>query len=478
MSTPNLPGATVTIKDGAFGAAQAAGELLALVGVSTGGTPETVYGFFDIPTLVATLGGGPTGGPLVEAAAEVIARSGRPVLCVPVDPSTAGSVGAVTVTSGGLDPGVTFTGTPKDGYAIRVKITKAGAVGTARFRIAFDGDNPDGPTYSDEIVTAATYALGPMVGTGLTIAFAAGTYVLGSVYSATCTAPSFSASDMTDALAALALSDENWRGVFVVGEASSVANSAAAASALDSWLGAQETGARYLWGLIQAPQDTDANLQAGFSSFSSKRVAVAAGFTTLTSQLSGRGFTRGAAWPAAARAMRLRISQDLGELAEGPLDGVTALARDERKTPGLDASGFLTLRTHVGYSGAYVNNPRIMAPAGSDFELLQYRQVMDLGCTVGRAAALFYLGKPLLVNANGTIAEVDAVAIEARVQAALSASLVNEGHATLVSCVVDRTINLLTTKKLKLKLRIRPLGYVKTIEVEIGFDEIQLANAA
>lgn len=475
MSTPNLPGVLLAIKDGAFGASQAIGELLALIGVATGGVVETVYQFADIPTLVATLGAGPTGGPLVEAAAEVIARSGRPVLCVPVDPSTAGSVGAVTVTAGGLTPGVGFTGTPKDAYAIRVKITKAGAVGTARFRIAFDGDNPNGPTYSEEIVTAATYALGPMVGTGLTLTFAAGTYVLDSVYSAACVAPSFSASDMTDALAALAASDASWRGVFVVGEASSPANSAAAASALDTWLGAQETGARYLWGLLQAPQDTDANLQAAFSSFSSRRVVVAAGFTTLTSQLSGRGFTRGAAWPAAARAMRLRISQDLGELAEGPLDGVTALARDERKTPGLDASGFLTLRTHVGYRGAYVNNPRIMAPAGSDFELLQYRQVMDAGCTVGRASALQSLGQPLLVNADGTVAELEAVAIEARVQAALVEALVAPGHASEVSVVVDRTVNLLTTKKLKLRLRIRPLGYVKTIEVEIGFDNIQLA---
>lgn len=478
MGTPTLPGATVAIKDGAFGAIQALGDLLALVGVSTGGTPETVYQFSDIPTLVAALGGGPTGGPLVEAAAEVLARSGRPVICVPVDPSTAGAVGSVTVSSGGLDPGVGFTGNPKDAYNIRVKITKAGAVGTARFRIAFDGDNPDGPTYSDEIVTAATYALGPLAGTGLTITFAAGTYVLGSVYSATCSAPSFSASDMTDALAALALSDASWRGVFVVGEASSVANSAAAASALDTWLTSQETGARYCWGLIQAADDTDANIEAAFSSFSSKRVLVGAGFCTLTSQLSGRGFTRGAAWPAAARAMKLRISQDLGELAEGALDGVTALARDERKTPGLDASGFLTLRTHVGYRGAYVNNPRIMASAGSDFELLQYRQVMDVGCAVGRASALYYLGKPLLVNTDGTIAELDALAVESRVGAALVEALVNEGHATAASCVVDRTINLLTTKKLKLKLRILPFGYVKTIEIEIGFDDLQVANAA
>ncbi len=475
MTVPNLPGATVTIKDGAFGAGGAIGDACALVGVCPAGTPGTVYAFNDIPTLRSTLGSGPTGGDTVEAAALILAVSGRPVVICPVSPSTAGVVGTVTLAGTGPDPGVSFTGTPLDAYKIRVKITLGGARGTARFRIAFDGDNPDGPTYSDEIVTAATYALGPLVGTGLTIAFAVGTYVLNDVYSADCTAPAYSASDMTTALNALGASSRTWRFVFVVGEASSVANSAARASALDTFLAAQETAARYAWGLMQCSSDTDANILAGFSSFSSKRVSVAAGFSTLTSQLSGRSFTRGAAWAAAAWAQALRISQDIGELAEGPLPGVTAIARDERLTPGLDAGGFLTLRTHVGYSGFYVNNPRIMAPAGSDFELIQYRAVMDLACAVGRASILFYLNKSLLVKEDFTIAEIEALAIEARVQSALSQALVAEGHASSVSVVVDRTVNLVTTKTLKAKLRVRPLGYVKTIDVEVGFDNVKLA---
>lgn len=478
MSTPNLPGASLTIKDGAFGAGGAAGDACALVGACPAGTPGTVYTFNDIPTLRSTLGGsGPTAGDTVEAAAYILAVSQRPVIIVPVDPSTDGVVGTVTLTGTGPDPGVGFTGTPLDGYAIRVKITLGGARGTARARIAYDGDNPDGPTWSDEFVTAATYATGPLAGTGLTLTFAVGTYVVGDIYAATCTGPKYSASDMTTALAALALNEATWRFVMAVGEASSVANSAARASAMDTFLTTAEGAARYAWGLLQCSDDTDANILAGFSSFSSKRVAIAAGFATITSQISGRGFIRGAAWAAAAFAQRLKISQDIGELAEGALPFVTALARDERKTPGLDVGGFLTLRTHVGYKGAYVNNPKIMAPAGSDYELIQYRAVMDLGCAEGRASALYYLNKALATNADFKVAEIEAVAIEARVQAALSQALVAPGHATNASAVVDRTVNLITTKKLKVKLRIRPKGYVKDIEMEIGFDNVKLLAA-
>ena len=157
MSIPNLPGVNVTIRDGALGSVAGLGsDACAVVGVCTGGTPNTVYQFTDIQTLKDTLAVGPTGGPAVEAAALILAVSGKPVVVVPTTNATAGSVGAVTRTGTSPSPGATFTGTPLDAYSIKIKITLGGIVGTARFRIAFDADNPAGPTYGDEIVTAAS----------------------------------------------------------------------------------------------------------------------------------------------------------------------------------------------------------------------------------------------------------------------------------------------------------------------------------
>jgi hypothetical protein len=466
---PNLPDVTVTIRDNALGSAIGVGtERAAVVGVCTGGTPNTAYEFTDLQTLLTTLGSGPTGGPAVEAAALMLAVSGKPVVVVPVTQGTAGSVGSWTLTGTGVDPGATSSGTPKDSYALRIKITLGGTVTTARFRVAFDGDNPDGPTYGDEIVTAASVATYAAT-TGLTFLFAAGTYVAGDVYSATCVAPSYTNTNLNTALTALGASAKTWRFVFVVGEASSVANSATMASTLDTFLTAQQTAYRYAWGLIQCASDTDANIIAGFSAFSSKRVSVAAGFCTLTSVLSGQTFSRGAAWPAAARALAFTIAQDLGQVNAGPLPAVQSLARDERLTPGLDVAGFLTLRTHVGLTGAYVNNPRIMAPAGSDFNLIQYRQVMDVGCTIGRAALLQYLNASLLTNANGTLDETEAASIDATVTASLAGSLRQPGYASSVSATTDRTINLVSTGEIKVLLRIGVLGYAKDIEADIGF---------
>ncbi len=474
MSIPNLPGVSVTIQDGALGSTAGLGtDRAAVVGVCTGGTANTVYEFSDLQTLKDTLAVGPTGGPAVEAAALLLAVSGKPVVVVPTTNGTAGSVGVVTRVGTSPDPGAAFTGTPLDAYKISILITLGGAVATARFKIAFDADNPDGPTYGPEIVTAAsvsTYA----ATTGLTITFAAGTYVVGDTYTATCVAPAYTNTNLNTALTALGADARTWRFVFVVGEAADVAGSATMASTLDTFLTAQQTAFRYAWGLIQCASDTDANIAAAFSSFTSRRVSVAAGFDTTTSVISGRGFTRGAAWGAAARALAMTLSQDLGEVRAGPLDAVTSLVRDERKTPGLDAAGFLTLRTHVGLSGAYVNNPRIMAPAGSDFALIQYRQVMDAACTVGRTTLLQYLNSELVVNADGTVDEVEARNIDATVTAALAQTLTQPNFASAVSAATDRTNNVLSTQTLKVKIRVLPKGYAKTITAEIGFDNPNL----
>lgn len=297
MSIPNLPGVSVTVKDGALGSIAGLGtDRCAVVGTCTGGTANTVYEFTDLATLVSTLGTSVSGGPAVEAAALILAVSGKPVVVVPTTNGTTGSVGSVTLTGTGPDPGAAFTGDPLDAYNIKVKITLGGAVGTARYRIAFDGDNPDGPTYSNEYVTAASNANGPMVGSGLTITFATGTYVAGDIYSATCVAPTYTNTNLNTALTALLADSRTWRFVFVVGEPSTVATSATMASTLDTAIDTTAVANhRYAWGLIQAASDTDANTSAAFSSFSTKRVSVAAGFETVTSVISGRTFSRGAA---------------------------------------------------------------------------------------------------------------------------------------------------------------------------------------
>ncbi|MBM6707111.1 hypothetical protein H6A68_08715, partial [Bifidobacterium pullorum subsp. saeculare] len=83
------------------------------------------------------------------------------------------------------------TGTPRDAYSVIGKIILGGAVATATFQISFDG----GVTYSQTYATAATVAAFA-ASTGLTLTFAAGTYVAGDTYTFATVAPTYSSADL------------------------------------------------------------------------------------------------------------------------------------------------------------------------------------------------------------------------------------------------------------------------------------------
>lgn len=87
--------------------------------------------------------------------------------------------GTVVHTGTGVVPGMTVTGTPSvspvnGSISVLIYIVLGGAVATATFQYSTDG----GATWSDTTDTAATVA----IGNGLTLHFAAGTYVLGDTY--------------------------------------------------------------------------------------------------------------------------------------------------------------------------------------------------------------------------------------------------------------------------------------------------------
>jgi hypothetical protein len=470
----SIPEIQQEIRDNALGiVADNIDSVHAKIGVCSRGKPNTIYSFSDQKTLVDTLGQGP----LVEAAAHALAVAGGQVLCVPVaSTSTPGSTGTPEHTGpGAANWSINITGGPRDWYEVVLQIVQAGAVGIATFKYSLDG----GTNFSPEITIPgnATYVLAD---TGMTLNFTGGPFAAGDIHRFKCIPPSYSLDGLHDALTALLADAREWRLLHVVGTSGSYIYSAPAiAAAVDAALVAAEADFRYVRAVVEASEHTDAQLITEFASFASRRVGVAAGFADLTSSITGRITKRAAAWAAVARAMSVPISQDLGAVEDGPLPGVRSLSRDERVTPGLDAKHFITLRTFLGISGAYVTSGRCMAPVGSDYVLLQNGFVMDAACRTARTTLLPFLNSKVRVDGEkGTILEVDARTIEATVEAALNATLVAKNHASAVSVKVSRTENILSTQRLPVTIRVVPLGYARAIAVDIGFSNPALKLAA
>lgn len=469
---------TVTVTDGALGVAPPdTSNLVVTMGVSSLGTPNTLYSLADIADISATLGTGPA----VEAFALRVSIAG-PGYFMPINASVAGSAGSVTATRAGSSTSVmSVSGTPKDAYDVKVVVTSSGtgqvvSTGACTVKVSFDG----GATYSPDVTIPAggSYA-GYSSATGLTLVFtiaASATLDAGDVFSFTCKAPYYNSTDLGNAFAALLADARTWGLVHVVGyptagtSSQNATNAATMATAVGTQMASAATNYRYARAIVEAPPSTDAELISSFATFADVRVMVVAGTEVITSVLTGRQMTRSSAWTTVARLAKIPISESPGFVGGGALTGVISLVRDERKTPGLFDQRFSVHTTIIGAQGFYSDIGKVMAPSGSDFGLIMRGRVMDAACTAARAAALPFLNSKILVDkTTGRILEQEARTIEDDINAAVRAAVVAPSHASDSTVVVNRTDNILSTSDLRMKIRVTPVGYAGAIEEEIAF---------
>lgn len=471
----------ITIEDGALGVLPTpTDQIHAVIGCTSIGTAQQIFSSATVKALVDNFGYGPA----VEAAALSIQQSGAPVLFIKVASSTPGAAGAVTHVGTGTSV-VTETGAPFDTYSVKVLVINGGTIGVTgiTFQVSMDGGRTYNPVVS--LGVAVTYLI---PNTNMTLNFAAGTMVAGDTFTFLTTEPIWTIADVQSAIDLLIASVQEFSFVHVVGKVS-----ASDASAIDTKMTAAATQFRYIYAQTDARDHNVAeseatwiaSLQTAFAGFSSLRVSVGAGYYLTTSPISGRQYRRPLGWSAASRACDVSVHTDLGRVLDGALQGVSFGAagdgefyHDERVTPGLDAARFLTARTLIGKAGVFILNPNIMTPAGSDFTLIQFRRVMDLSCRTTRAVMVNLLSSSVRLNSTtGFILEKDALAIESRLKSGLRDAVLAPGHASNIKATVSRTDNLSSTRTLNVTVRVLPLGYLKTINVDIAFENPALQAA-
>lgn len=476
-----IPNVSVTVTDGGLGQIPPGLQGIHVkLGVSSLGTPNTIYSFSKPDDVVTQLGYGP----LPQALCYSLGVAGGPVYAVPIAKTVNGTIGAITKTNV-LSPTITAiagSGGPNDAYRVQINVTLTGVLGTGRFQWATDVATLDGGSYTgtfSEDITLPTGGTYTIPNTNIDIIFPPGTYAQTTdSYTFKTVAPFYSTTSLSNAMTPLlADTQKNWLFAHLVGAASTAAASATFANALQTHMTAAATAKRFTFSIMEAADDTDANLVSAFASVATNRVEVCGGFAEVQSFIDTRQYKQNAGHVVTPLRNRLRISQDVGITNQGALTGVTQLYRDESVTQALDAARFTTLRTIPGFIGFFPTHGRIMSATGSDFIYDQYRTVMDAACRVAYQALALWLNQDLRTNSltaeppisPGSLLEQEAARIENNVIARLNDAL--RGEVTNVTFVVDRTNNFLSTSRLLGKVRVRPFGYAKFIELDIGFGD-------
>lgn len=427
---------------------------------------------------------------------------------------TTSTTGVVTfTTNAGASTGtIAATGAQSqiiDSVKVRIEIMKAGAASVGRFRYAVDNyTDSDGNSlaqYSGEIVIPANPYYYAIPNTGLVVTFDAGTYAVGDVFTFDAVPSSMANADLTTAMTALQTSGAAFSMVHVCSTYSAT-NDAGALTAADTLAGVVDTNMvtlatafKYARALVETPSSgtmyidsdtgpapatsasSDAALVVQFQDFASTRgiVAVGGGDALLYSVLTGRLHRRNGAWIEGARLAGVNRAVDPGKVLDGPLGGVVRrIYADQNSSDTLDGGRFMTLRTYQGLPGYYVTRGVSMASEVSDFSNLCNGRVMDRACEVARTALLRYVNSEVRVDpVTGYIDEGEALRIEAAVNGQLNAALVATGQASATSVTLSRTTNILSTSTEPVTIRVTPLGYLRSLEMTIGFINPALAAA-
>ena len=432
-----LPYQQTTIQDPGLAKVRPISNVPLILGVAASGTPYEVTSFNSPSEARSTFGEGP----LTEGLCAYLTLVGGPVLACLMDQAADGSLTA-TFAKSGTGPDITDNSSaPYDWYEVVGDVVVGGDIGTATVKWSLDG----GRTFMEPVVAAATYTI---PNSGIDIAMAAGTYVAGDRYTATATGPTYSATEMDSAFAAVKTCGLEWDFGCLTGRHADISTATTIGNALAADFGALPEPYSYKPWIMDAGGDNKATTIAGVSRIS-KHITMVYGTVDMVSQKPNPGYISPALpgyIQGLYKAGKELMSTHWGRVASGQLPGVAAfstefgspLSHDEFQDQGLDAVGLATLRTWPGLPGVYFTRGKMLAPVGSDFVQWPLARIFSEVHRVVHEAQTTMQNRSWAVKADGTLVESEAAAAEQKVRKVMKALLHQKNaEGTLGHCSIN-----------------------------------------
>ena len=461
-----LPGVTTDVQSGGLGmVADSADGQRAVVGVSSRGPINTPISFSDPTQVVVKLGTGP----LATALVWQLTKAGGTVIGVRTE---AGIVGAISADVNNPNEIVTASGDPLENLDLVVTVAQDGPVGESAFTYSLDG----GDTVSQPFATAAVFEI---PGTGVTLSFTStDPYVLGSRYRYTVTAPEANVGNLQTAVRALLDTTMMFEYVHVA-QAADNAVWASLAALREEAVG---KGRRvFVIAETERPgADPDVwvqNLLTQKELFASDWVLLCAAFMEVVDPVTGQQRVQNMAHELGARLSRSKVSENPGWVQRGPIQGGIVAAPFTESEFGkqplynnghaltLDTAGFVAIYQVPNRSGYYFVDGRMAAEQTSDFRSVTNVRVMNKAVTLVEAALTDHVQEAvdpvdLDVSLAGLVADAES---PLRLMRAIS-------DITRGRVVIPPGQDILSSRRLQAQVRIVPLGYLREIGLDIGFE--------
>lgn len=141
-------------------------------------------------------------------------------------------------------------------------------------------------------------------------------------------------------------------------------------------------------------------------------------------------------------------------------------------------AGFVTFRNFIGKAGYYFTDDKLATEASDDYALIPRRRSIDKAYRIAYKTLVNELNDEVPVTDDGYIPHAICKSIQNEVETAITNTMGTAGELgrnpddsndTGVSCYIDPNQNIVATNQFKAKLRIKPFGYPKYIDLYIGF---------
>ncbi len=186
----------------------------------------------------------------------------------------------------------------------------------------------------------------------------------------------------------------------------------------------------------------------------------------------------------AGRVASIPVQRNVGRVRDGSLSptvmylGAKAVEDCMDDVATIYDKGYITPRTYVGRSGYYFTDDRLCVEQTDDYAHLANRRVIDKAYRIAYDTVLDFLLDEIYVNQDGTMQTGVVKNIQAAVEGAINAQMTANGELSAdlsggesgATCYIDPKQNVLATSTIKMALKVRPYGYARNVEVELGFD--------
>ncbi|MDR0710364.1 MAG: DUF2586 domain-containing protein [Spirochaetaceae bacterium] len=459
-----LPDVRNRIKDGAMGVLGAdATGIFAAIGVAA--KPSNGIITFSDPDQVDGLIGD---GPLRDLLVSSLSIAKTTIYAVALEGTVPGTNTEVSPGEDNTGAGtVTVAGSPRNEYDITVEIQSEGALNGGVFRVTIDG-------LPGKLITIPAGGTYPIPDTGITLTFVPneGTFKEGDTFTFSTTAPTATSGEVLQAVDAILEAKKAIEFIAVTGISAAPLWAALATKAE----GAAEIF-QYLFFVCQARYKGDTetydqwvNALTGSErgTVASTRLQVIAGYIE-EADSNGQVDTRGLIGTYCGKLAGLPVHQGPDAVRSGSITAATAIKPDGINDGHIEAlknAGYVTARKIIGLNGIYVTSGQMMSEAGSDYDLVERRRVMDKACRQVRTAQLIYLNDVVKVGGDGSPEGLEMFVAQSEnpLKIMENAEEISSGYV-----VIPAGQNILSTKTLRTKVRIVPLGKLSYIENEIAY---------